>query len=142
MRGPADGASLRIVHGVVVNEDGHAENVHSDVTWGKEQDALRSVLTLTDIEDVVFGGNLDPSIVNQEVDTRPSGIARGSDNAAILEGPLGAALNAGHKVGYKGLEVGGRNDHGSGSSIDNTVERVVFPGCVSVKGSPSIAVHI
>ena len=84
MGSPADFTSNRVVDRIVVNEQGHSQDVHWDSCWHEEENALRSILTFTDIEDVIFRCDFNPSSVHEEVDTGPVGSALSDNHLGTL----------------------------------------------------------
>ena len=121
MRRPADSAGNRVVDRVVVDVEGHAEDVHWQVDRHDEEDAHG--LIIGDGEEVVFGVDLEPFRFEHEVEVRVGGVAR-SEHKAILETPVDAGHSL-HHLGDETFVVEGRNHQSSRSRINNRVECLI-----------------
>lgn len=73
---------------VIVDEDGHAHDVHGHVCGQDEEDALR--LSVIDGEDVVRSSSLDPFTIEEEENGGVLVVALGdNDTLLLIELPLG-----------------------------------------------------
>ena len=123
MGGPADIATFGVVHSVVINEKRHTKDIHRHLSWGKEHDTHGSILSLANIEDVVFRCNSDPFTVEHDIYVGVLCIATGENRILLLvKSPGDIAFDTGEEVGDERLVVGGRNDHGGRAGIDDAVE--------------------
>jgi len=96
---PADCTGDRVVDRVVIGEERHANDVHGEVCWEDEEDALTSF----DLEEVVFGLNFEPFLVEHKPDSGVFFIAVRHYNAA-LERPFRVG-HLRHNLSDKRLEV-------------------------------------
>ena len=96
---------------------------------------------MTDIEDIVFGGNLDPSVVDQEVDRGVLSVAFGNDSSLLLvKCPVYSSWHAVEEVCDEAFVVGSRDHHGGRASVNDTEERIVLAGSVRIERGPSVAI--
>ena len=142
MGSPADFTSDRVVDRIVVNKQRHSQDVHGNSSRHEEQDALRSILSLTDIEDVIFCSDFDPSSVHEEVNAGPVRSALSDDHLGpLFISPVHVA-NTSKQVRDEALVVDGwKHDRGR-SCIDDRVKAIVFPGGVTLELSECIAITV
>lgn len=70
MRHETQPVLLIVMHGVVTNIQGQTHDEERSLTFSEEHHALRAVLQITDVLDVVGGADLQPSPVEHEVEVR------------------------------------------------------------------------
>jgi len=66
MGSPADDAGDRVVNRVVVDKEGHTDDVHRGVDRQDEQQAVNAISI--EVVEVVIGTGLNPVFVDQEKD--------------------------------------------------------------------------